>query len=457
MHSVRFTEPLVLFAFAVAAAMGCGDTGSTPRSFAGAGVVDSLECPNHKEGLPDGDTLLPIAGHLTTIAEFHDCQRLLNPEDTNSYSVLAGIWVSEVLDSLTDSIHTLNPNLDPALLQAKWLDENPGDTMPGLQGRAQPRGKDAPPPSPMGTGLTFALIYAWNGPYSPLGISQGWNCLVLFPAVSQSGYSAVIAPVDSAKKCEHGQRSNLQGDTLWVHSLGNGHLPRGNVPPVGRWDEDPVSGEQYIGVACGDAWCEVTRTRHYVSSPRYGIGNTGTPRQRAVFAIKGWYDEQRLAVHPAGNPSGPLLPAPFRGTVVPDARLDSLDVDDFRDKWVPAARMSLTANSVVYQAKYSLSQGKPPKGSPAMSMSQFELCREVSAGGCGSTGLSCPEKYRQPDGSMWFGRVIPVGAGEPKYVCVDRHDHSALGRHIPGTARWHWVREDEKLWVRCGEGCCPAN
>jgi hypothetical protein len=37
-------------------------------------------------------------------------------------------------------------------------------------------------------------------------------------------------------------------------------------------------------------------------------------------------------------------------------------------------------------------------------------------------------------------------------------DHSGPGvPHIPGTARWFWVRRDEKLWMRCAQGCCTIN
>ncbi len=455
MHPVRLTGPLVLVVAAIAAAMGCQNRGNTPRDFSAAMSVDSLECPNHRAGLPGGDTAaLPIAGAITTVAEFHDCQRLVDPGDTASYSVLAGIWVSEVLDSLPEELRTLNPSLSPATLRQKWMDEHPNDTMPGLRDPAQQ--KEPPPPAPIGTGLTFALLYAWNGPYSALGIAQGWNCLVLFPAFSQSGYSAVVAPVRDPRDCVGSQDSTLQGDTLWVHNHGNGGLGRGHVPPVGRWDRDPVSGEQYMGLACGDDWCEVTRTKHYVSSPRYGLGSSAPKRDRAVFAIKGWYDEQPLAIRPAGNPNGPLVPAPFMGTIVPSAALDTMSVAWFTKKWVPAARISLTSASHVYQAKYGLSQGQPPHGSPAMKMATFEVCRGMSNRDCSVPESQDCSAGTQPDGYMWFWRITPI-QGDRRYGCIDRHDHSGLGRHIPGTARWRWVKEDEKLWVRCGEGCCPAN
>ena len=45
-------------------------------------------------------------------------------------------------------------------------------------------------------------------------------------------------------------------------------------------------------------------------------------KDRRVFEIKGWYDEQRLGQL---DVNGKLIPAAFKGTIIADPGLDDLD------------------------------------------------------------------------------------------------------------------------------------
>src|SRR5207245_9510779 len=94
-------------------------------------------------------------------------------------------------------------------------------------------------------------------------------------------------------------------------------------PPVARWDWDPAHHEQYIGIKCGVAWCEVG-SQQFAPAPALTAGPsfdpvtgfTATTGSDHVYTIKGWYDEQQLAV-PAGDGLAPgachgvLMPKPF--------------------------------------------------------------------------------------------------------------------------------------------------
>src|SRR5215510_4784716 len=124
----------------------------------------AYDCPDHEIKLPpvhEGDTAwstVPLAGNTAQIPEFHDCQRLISQSNGKKYGALIGIWVSEKLDRLPDSLAklaTLIPDREyPVLLVPK--------SVPAYQ------------PLPLtqkGVGLAFAQIYAWP---EPPGGEQGY-------------------------------------------------------------------------------------------------------------------------------------------------------------------------------------------------------------------------------------------------------------------------------------------
>lgn len=414
----------------------------------------AYDCPDHDVKLPPlgaGDTatsLVPLAGETTPIAEFHDCQRLISLSDPNKYGALVGIWVSDVLDRLPDSLAKLPPrNL-----------ELPDSELVKSGGRMIPR-----PGVPTGTGLPFAEIYAWPEPegsaqgYRPLGIERGWNCLFLFPAVG--GYTARMVPVEDPYTCTRPARPDTltTGKTLNV-SFSSDDLGEGNYPPVGRWDWDGHS--QYIGLGCHKRWCEVTDpfVTAFAPSDAYRLPPGATHLDRRVFEVKGWYDEQRLAQLDA---NGKLIPAAFKGTVIPDPKLDELDdTDAFKDVWIPVAKVALGEESTKYQKSLNLYEGKLPHGTAMETLTQVYLCTGAEsscfpAGG----GPSCD--FSKWDGSWWAKIVGPDGT--TRYECTYRTDHAGVRNvygepiDIPGTARWKWDENDEQLWVRCAEGCCAVH
>lgn len=437
---------VVLLVLGAVVVLACRRGSEVPQA-SSPGLVDSLECPNHNVGIPGGDTILPIAGVTTTIAEFHDCQRLVDQQQSDAYTVLAGVWVSEVLTGLVDSLIRLNPWVDSA---------HKADTLTGARPQA----------TPMGEGLTFALVYAWDGDYAPLGIVQGWNCLRVFPSSHPSihRFAARMEPASDPENCV-GPRMDAEtrGQDLVVHDHTMTGFTGADYPAVGRWEWDIEHKDQYISLKCGDAWCDVTRADSYVASPDYRLPPGDAKGRRRVFEVKGWYDEQRLAV---GKP-GALRPASIQGTIFPDPGLDGIDsTGAFAGTWVPAAQLGLKGPLPAYQQKFDMDPGQYPPSGPGNSgpfrLNQLYLCLD-RGGGCEGVppDLSCDPDTK---GDTWYARMDPSqmnqpgpGPTQPAYFCVTRHDHSGLGRHIPGTARWRWVKEDEKLWVKCAAGCCTVN
>ena len=412
-------------------------------------TVDTLQCPNHDKGIPGGLTVLPVAGAITTVAEFHDCQRLIDPDAVSSFGPLAGIWVAEALDSLVDSLRRLNPSLD----------SGEADT---IKGNA--------PAVPVGTGLTFAVIYAWDADYNSLGIHQGWNCLRLFPSSTPTvPYAARMEPLSDGELCGKAMRAEeTRGTDLSVRAVKVPGMSGSDYPPVGRWEWDPEYKQQYISLKCGEAWCDVTPVPDYVPSRDYRVPASQGKSHKRVFEVKGWYDEQHLAVPGPGVGVGAkLIPAAFQGTLFPDPGIDTIDrVEAFYGYWVPAAQVGLRGPMVLYEHKLNTDMGEYPTPATMGRLNRFSICAEAPGGKkCEplAAGLNCaPDSHN----TIWYARMDPSGTKNPtgppgpkapKYTCVTRHDHSDLERHIPGTARWFWVRDDEKLWIRCAQGCCTAN
>lgn len=405
----------------------------------------ALECPDHDVRIRSArDTTLfvtevPLAGPLTNIVEFHDCQRLISLSDGRAYGPLVGIWVSRALDRLPDSLGQVNPAIPASAGLSKLA---ASDTISDL-GPAVP--------SAAGTGLAFVEIYAWDDGYRPLGIDRGWNCLYLFPAGSGRRYVARMVPTEDENSCLIPAGADTIGGTpLNVFPVTMPGLGPKDYPMVGRWEWNRRKGaeHQYIGIGCGTSWCEITDQTMRPDSPRHSIGSTPGAAERRVWEVAGWYDEQQLAVSGTGNV---LVPAHFKGTAIPDPGLDTLEnTEAFDGKWVPVAEVSLEAESPAYVSKLNFHRGALPSGTPARSTTRVYMCMHR----CDFSDGAAPACKHPPEGEPWWAKI--VSRGSVQYRCVTRTPHEGMG-HLPGTARWRWMNKDETLWVRCTQGCCQVN
>jgi hypothetical protein len=408
------------------------------------------ECPDYGtlvvHGVRGGGVRIAtvrLAGQTTFIPEFHDCQRLLDSQNFRSFGPLAAMWVSEHLAELADSLAVLNP-------RSLWA-RSSGDSgyvvdTSGIQFTITPA-----EPTKV-TALPFAVIHAWNQGYSPLKIQKGWNCLYLHPALTGLGYSARMVEVGDEKNCfDPAKVSMLGGEPLPVRvNPVAGGLEADDVPPVGRWDLDQSRHVHYIGLKCGAYWCEVANQSGFVSSPGYSTTSptafAATRNDLRVHTVKGWYDEQYVALPAA---SGGLTPAPFKAIVVPDAGLDGITLFT-PDTWVRVGWAAVDQVSEHYKTKLNIAAGELPPNAEPQGGTDIWLCK---GGNCDFGSQHSPVCATSAAQGPWYYRLVARGTADTMYTCARREAHNV---RVWGSARWRWIESDEKLWFRCENGCCTT-
>jgi hypothetical protein len=185
-------------------------------------------------------------------------------------------------------------------------------------------------------------------------------------------------------------------------------------------------------------------------SPDYDDDSPPMTDEKKVLRIKGWYDEQRLAVEAGAG----LRPEDALGTIIPDARLNTRnDTMDFHRRWIPVARAAFSGfpANYPYTSKFGFTSATMGGGR----FNKVDMCH----GSAAECLRQAPIPSQCTDGPFkWWARISPAAQGaDPVYRCVERHGHEALNIPlIPATARWRWLANDETLWVRCAQGCCTV-
>jgi hypothetical protein len=359
--------------------------------------------------LPDGRIVnhIPLAGILTNVPEYHDCQRL-KAGTSPDYGSLVAIYARYKLDSVYRSREFAN----------------------------------APEPVPV------AQIFSYDSGYAPLGIRKGFNCLALRRAGGR--WTARLRAMGEAETDCLAVHATDTDTVLAVHEIPMPKAGDTDYPPVARWDwdegnpSDPASGHQSIGIKCGTSWCEVG-TDHPIPTPaaagrpKFGpMPNRPAPTQLKrdrVSTIKGWYDEQRLAiVDGAGRPH----PGSMLAQVYPHPQNDEVNSTAAFAIWRPSAVVMLPEDA--HYDKLKLGPGQ----------NTIFLCQ-----GAACAGVPPEVKAKcvaSDDGLVWYARIESQEA--KKHTCVTRHQHNNVD--IVATARWRWVATDEKVWIRCASGCCTV-
>ena len=420
--------------------------------------------------LADGDTIngsfLPLLGPIADMPEFHDCQRFVVPardrtngwgylrsipgRDNLGYGPLVAIWAANKLDEQFQVAPTVS-------LPPGGMISSGGPATPGA--RALPI-KATP----------VAVIYNFerNAGYDPLGIKPGFSCLYLWKdpewqaRLVSLGPNAPVAsePAGCFNQIDTTSQLIVGGRRLMVRpaKLAEGLGPR-DIPPVARWDWDGTNNWQYIGIRCGDQWCEIGAPRFAPSEPASGttLGNaylaavepipvpgayqaTATDKLHVV-AVKGWFDQQRLDARAKGQV---LELTDIVGTAFPQPALDSVSDAMFQGNWIPTAYLFVDAN---YSGKVPLKRG----------LNRVYLCKGTAADCAGVTNANpiC-SPYDQDPSDIWWGKIVYESA-EPSFRCVRRRTHNGMA--IPAAAtRWNWSEVDVKTWHDCGGGaCCTVN
>lgn len=364
---------------------------------------------------------------IIDVPEFHDCQRFIVPlRGELAYDSLFAVYASQTLSSL-------ERRLGPAQLI---------DTARPLGGgRGRPVARD---PAARVRAAFVALVYG-DGPYAHLGIARGRNCLYVWRYV-EPGHAGVatwfarMIPTYS-HDCRDANKGALPtGKDLKVSRRQVADFDKlSDYPPVARWDWDTQILKQYIGVACGAAWCEIFADS-LQSSAALPVLASDNRDIRRVRLIKGYYDQQLLAKFET-----PDHPAPSRimGTIVPDVRAAAQVMADFDKGPVHVADIGLESalgptDPVlnVYQQKFNFVQ----------------------------TSITTPAKMyirSKPSPGNWEAGIVQPGSSTPTLRAVKRRpvdpQFRSKGYQVPGVARWRWMRSDEGSWTRCDWGCCELS
>ena len=396
------------------------------------------ECPQKWDSLPNAQRRVPIdvpetgltlPGPITNVPEFHDCQRFILPGDT-LFGHLVAVFVRYKLDVFMDSIMAM-VNVAP----------NDSTTI---------------------NSLATAQIYNYGPAYGPLGIAPNFSCLYL--SVAGGTWRAKMVPVgEKDQDCAMPRNLNaLNGTPLTVVRTQAEGLPREAYPLVARWDRDSL-GTYYVGMSCGDAWCDIGPDGFKPARAHYQDDSDAS----RVLRIKGWYDEQHLATRGA-NEDDPR-PSGIRGTVIPHPDLHTYEGETFTT-WTRAGYIALDSigpgftESIAsyYKTKFNLSSVSVTK--QLDQMNQIHICHGTRArcsvpnSGMSTSELCGPDK-------TWYGRRInrwwvklqSPAVNNDVHKCVTRRGHEDLDVPIPGTARWRWLIRDETVWERCTHGCCEVD
>ena len=424
------------------------EQGSDPSAQTGgvtvAGAQSSAHCPGHdslrirvEPGAPEVafDTL-PLVGSLTQVPEYHDCQRFIDSTGGN-YGPLVGVFAVSTAAGFNPTPLTPLPEFD---MRDEQVTPDPAARSEAV----------APPPRhadgyPVGVIVNFDRV-----PYPPLGIQPGINCLYVFPTRNgPHGLGARMVPVGvGAQRCAQAFDPAMVGTDLLVYSKRMPQDHPNDYPAVARWDWDQSSATQYVGIRCGPRWCEIGRRDGFTRSPTH-LYPIPDRKERRVFAVKGWHDEQWLARQGIAG----LHPQPFRGTIVPVKNLADFDATTFGSPtWVRVARVAVSPQDPVYETKFHFTAAAMP-----LLMNQIDLCQgrfaDCAASDPGAGPVSEP---RCPGGANadWWARITNT-KGQKFFHCVTRRPH--VGVTMPGTARWLWDDNDELIWIECNEGCCKVH
>lgn len=464
---------------------------------------------------------LSVPGPRTDIPEFHDCQRFITDDGAN-YEPLFAVFASARLDSITGwmswdstltwtssdatvaTVDSLGKIKAVAAGTANVVARSPTDT--ARQGTIAVTVHAVGPGAPLNVSVTpggttplsmrlddhsmasinldplrrflaAAEIYTYGPGYEPLGIGPNFSCLLIYPDAGGHIVAKMVkAPnlgVDEQACLNEIDPDTAAGKMLSVRRLSGAALPE--YPEAARWDRDTVNNQYFVGVACGDGWCEVgagKSGRAFSPPPPYSTLVTGGPNpgpgQQRVLGIKGWYDEQFLAVIDA---AGVIKPSRVKGTFIPDPNLATYDDAAFQARWQKTGYVgfsSMTSDPTAeayYKAKFGL---LPVQVSlPLNKMNMLYMCHG-SMSDChipNRTELTCKvsgwERFqtRWLGKEQWWVRVIgpPPVAGAPtstSHRCVIRRPFPTSVTSAAATARWRWLATDETGWEECTQGCC---
>lgn len=261
--------------------------------------------------------------------------------------------------------------------------------------------------------------------YQQMQLQPGYNCVFLryFPEAAsyKLEWRAVVIPSASLQCPEQASVLTAKQFTEIATIGDHGSTTPTDFPAVSRFLESRA-GTTFIGVRCGNVWCIVgAADRNDFGPPTH----EGTPSDKPSknWKIKGWFDDQHLAVPTAGT-SGTLVPGPA-ASIVP---MDTLSQIKYFGDWIQVATVVVEGGmngeyaGSTRTAGYRLVAGENKLWLHSADNVTFEA---------------------------FIGNAAPRPTDKRFKVRMTAH-----GYFVPGTARWRWNEKDEHLWVACLMGCC---
>lgn len=449
----------------------------------------SPKCPEHLENWLAADTaegkeiVQPIgtitaSGSLADMPEVHDCQRLIfaQGDGQRTYGPLGVLFASRSLGGLFDravggeaqypvpaaaTINTWEGSYPPLHLPSGWSClyivrrprqfeahpearlVRPTDTTSRVRVMAELLGTVAR--TEVDTAMIRSeLLSMWAGGDQP---EPAYVFVAHVVPVDATADGAVACPVSDSERLAAYPALAVGATPLSTLVSGSGMAALDGFSAA-RWDADFGNGgqSQHISLRCGDSWCDVMPTD--AAGPVPDLKPAGMP-PGARADLKGWYDQQYLAL-PSPDQPGKLQPGPTLATYVPVQDLGNLAPGDFGE-WKVVGYIHLSDASAPYKAKLNLDEGWNTvflrQGEPREGEVPFKVCRGAAK------GSRDDEKHKT---DPWVAKIETAG-GQVSYFCSYRHVHATAGAVLSGIVRWRWMEDDETTWQRCPTGCCPIS
>jgi hypothetical protein len=340
---------------------------------------------------------VPVSHEDLTNSQAHDCQRLIEEVGEHlRYGPLVALLVSTRRVSQPDAAFS------DGLVVAEIVNHDASSYAPlGIQGGVVSclwiRRESRPPlPEPFPTALPPPLAYIWT---AQIRRPTSGNCL-----------DGELGP---------------PSEPLIVvrRTYGPLYNPGTDYPNTGRWMWDPVNRTQFIGIRCGNAWCEIGRRNpQFVPSPAF-----------TAETVPGWSDEQLLAYMPVGAEEvvvstlyGRIEPAPELRNTHPSRYFSLLG------EHVATITFSGGTDSVraVYAHKYALA---------CTCTNEIRLYMRG-------------ERTRRPRDPSVLDTTYAFSSNRTRWQTIIRNTHT---NHAgTGAVRWAWNDNDEGSWVECPPNTC---
>jgi len=470
---------------------------------------------------------VPLSGPITNIPEFNDCQAFLSGDAAEFgalHAIFASFGMRNTMQDLgfvpvvawkgvpgqlvatvtaagmataggagvagdTTSVTAVDSQgnaVGPFTIHVAGSPVNPGTVGPSMA-----VGPGAPPAilqpnetrqlvlqtgPPTTSVIAAATVFSYGKGYSELGIGAHFNCLYVY--FDDSGaLRAKMVWVQRLDEYQHAcltavDPRNARGtDLRIVRSRANLPAAVADYPAVARWDTDPETQKHYIGIMCGDAWCEIGK-QDFKRSRAYSLGAVGAaPSAQRVVQVKGWYDEQVLAAPKLNNPRQ-LRPSGLLGTVIPADTLGQVTKEgltapsDDGDPWTLVAYVAIRELATdpdaraFYQREMGLELASMEGLQDLTQLNQMYYCYGskdscLVPSGQGKCGGFLDNLFGGNSTRVWV-KVVGASSGNSKVFCVTRRGHPAFTGTVPATARWRWVLEDDTIWTACVQGCCQT-